>query len=210
MKNLKIIIRISFSALTIFALAITSCSKDDEPTPTQQIVSTPIVYQEENFLYSYLVQSGLEERVQNIFEAVVTNVEYLTFSPTAKGKINSFSFKIPPAKALNPITIILADAETGLSIKEISINSSDYNGGTTKKVTISPSIDLVKDKKYRFGLISKITYERRKFEGDVTYPIQAGNIKILGFSETNISKLVNTNNPGFYYGDFSFDFQGTE
>jgi hypothetical protein len=37
-----------------------------------------------------------------------------------------------------------------------------------------------------------------------------GNIKILGFLETNISTLVNTDNLAYYYGDFSFDFQRTE
>lgn len=211
MKKLKNTFVILLTICLTSTLMLVSCNNDeDNPTPNQQVATTPIVYQEENFLYSYLVQSGLEEQVQTVGDVVVSNIEYLSFSAATKGKINSFSFKVPPTKALNPVTIILSDAETGVSIKEITTNTSEYIGGRTKKIILSPAIELVKDKKYRFSLISKFTYERRKFLGDVTYPIQAGNIKILGFSETNISTLVNTNYPAYYYGDFSFDFQRTE
>ncbi|MCZ8196419.1 MAG: hypothetical protein O9267_02280 [Flavobacterium sp.] len=195
-------------AILFISLLAISCSKDDDnltPNPT------PVVYQEENFLNTFLSTSGLDQVVQTISDENYSLIEYLEFSATQKGKITSLSFKVPATTTLNSVILRIVDAETGSLVKEISTSSSDYTAGTIKTVTVSPAIELTKDKKYRIGMVSKSTYERKRSNSaDVAYPIQVGNIKLWGFSETDINTSVNTNNPGYYYGDFSFTFLRTE
>jgi hypothetical protein len=195
-------------AILFISLLAISCSKDDDdltPNPT------PVVYQEENFLNTFLSTSGLDQVVQTISDENYSLIEYLEFSATQKGKITSLSFKVPATTTLNSVILRIVDAETGSLVKEISTSSSDYTAGTIKTVTVSPAIELTKDKKYRIGMVSKSTYERKRSNSaDVAYPIQVGNIKLWGFSETDINTSVNTNNLGYYYGDFSFTFLRTE
>lgn len=195
-------------AILVITLVSISCNKDDDnPTPTP----TPLVYQEENFLNTFLSTSGLDQVVQTISDDNYSLIEYLEFSATQKGKITSLSFKVPATTTLNSVILRIVDAETGSLVKEISTNSGDYIAGAIKTVTVSPAIELTKDKRYKLGMVSKSSYERKRTNSaDISYPIQVGNIKLWGFSETDINTLVNTNNPGYYYGDFSFTFLRTE
>lgn len=197
--------KIAILAITLVSI---SCNKDDDnltPTPT------PVVYQEENFLNTFLSTSGLDQVVQTISDDNYSLIEYLEFSATQKGKITSLSFKVPATTTLNSVILRIVDSETGLLIKEISTNSGNYTAGTIKTVTVSPAIELTKDKRYKLGMVSKSSYERKRTNSaDIAYPIQVGNIKLWGFSETDINTSVNTNNPGYYYGDFSFTFLRTE
>lgn len=199
-----------FKKIAILAITLVSisCNKDDDnPTPTP----TPVVYQEENFLNTFLSTSGLDQVVQTISDDNYSLIEYLEFSATQKGKITSLSFKVPATTTLNSVIIRIVDSETGLLVKEVSTNSGDYTAGTIKTVIVSPAIELTKDKRYKLGMVSKSSYERKRTNSaDISYPIQVGNIKLWGFSETDINTLVNTNNPGYYYGDFSFTFLRTE
>lgn len=206
--NVKTIAKVILVAITIFlTTTISSCSKDDDsPTPNP----TPVVYEEENFLNEYLLTSGLQYR-RDITDVNYRLIEYLEFSASQKGKITSVSFKVPATSTLNPVIITIVDLETGLTIKEISTSSSDYTAGTTKTVAVAPPIELPQYKRYKLGMISKSSYENRRLDGEnIVYPIQAGNIKIWGFSETDINTSLNSNNRSHYYGDFSFTFQRTE
>ncbi len=197
-------------AILVITLVSISCSKDDD-NPTPAPAPTPVVYEKENFLNSFLATSGLDQQVQTISDDNYSLIEYLEFSATQKGKITSLSFKVPATTTLNSVIIRIVDSETGLLVKEVSTNSGDYTAGTIKTVTVSPAIELTKDKKYKLGMVSKSSYERKRTNAaDVAYPIQTGNIKLWGFSETDINTSVNTNNPGYYYGDFSFTFLRTE
>lgn len=207
MKNLKLIQKISFSILTFLVLAITSCSKDDEPAPTPVATPIAIVYPEENFLNQYLNTAGLQPRSE-ITSEFYSYIEYIEFSASQNGKITSVSFKVPATTTLNPVIISIIDVETGLTIKEISTNSSDYTAGTTKTIAVTPPIDIPIFKRYKLGMLSKSSYEKRTINAEnIVYPIQAGNIKIWSISQTNISSSINVIKPYNYYGDFSFTFQ---
>jgi hypothetical protein len=205
MKTLKHILAISIIAIVTF-----SCSKDDENPASPAPAPTQIVYPEENFLNEYKNISGLQFR-RNIVDVEYRLIEYIEFSASQKGKITSLKFKVPANATLNPVILRIVDLETGLAIREISTNSSSYSPDVEKTITLSPAIELDKFKRYQLGMISTYSYENRRLDGEnITYPIQCGNIKIWGFSETSLITNLNAIKRNYYYGDFSFTFQRTE
>jgi hypothetical protein len=199
MKSLKIIL----ATLTLIVTA-SACSKsDDSPAAT-----APIIYPEENFFNGYLNITGFNQ-VSGSVNGGDFFSESLEFSALETGKINSFFFKVP--NNLQSVTISIADGTTDTTIDTYGFVSGTYNVGSIQNIPTTSPIQLVKDKRYKIRLLSRSSYERKRTDdGNVTYPIVVGNIKLWNFTEKNITSGVTTPFASRYYGDFGFTFQRTQ
>lgn len=185
-----------FAVITLF-----NCSKDDDET------AAPKIYREENPLSTYLQASGFSEATTNQINLATFEFGY-KFSPKVKGKINAITFKIPDNATNTRVTIW--DNVTKVVLKTITIPNSTANVET--KFTIDPFM-VEANKEYMITYNGNDWYNHTKLNNSVTtYPINAGNITILGYQwlggtaqtyPTNISN-------DYYAGDLSIVFQQTE
>lgn len=182
------------TALFLFVSTLMiSCSKDDD-TPS---------FQEENFLNAYLAATNFNEA--NVSFINSGSYEFgLEFSPIVKGSMTSLRVQLPEA---NPsLRVTIWDKDAGTIIKTEIVNVAIAN--TVYNVDIV-DIPLVKDKVYAVSMNSNDWFERKKTDETVaTYPITAGNIKVInylwlsGVSQT-YPTIVATD---YYAGDLSFNF----
>lgn len=184
----------------IFAVVtLIGCKKDDD-TPAK-------VYAEENPLGAYLQNSGFNQKTTNIAAGYVSEFGY-TFKPKVKGKINAFTFKIPYNMTNARVTIWNADSKTVL--RTIIVPNVIANAEIRQNID---ALTLDTSSKYTITTNGKFYYERTKTDGSVTvYPIDAGNISILGYGYTNTAAQTFPifTSTSYYGGDLSIVFQQTE
>jgi hypothetical protein len=200
MKTLKT--KISILTITLFASSILfiSCSKKDEPVPVAK------VYQEENFLDTYLALTQFNQNTSNVNTGSVEIGP--EFTPLVTGKITSLKVKLPTVNTTLRIT--LWDKSAGTILKTETVNIATANTLLTFDIS---DIGLIKNKSYILSVNSTNFYQRTKTNNsDAIYPVIAGNIRIDG-----IKGLAGTNQIipsisflNLYLGDFSFNFQQTE
>lgn len=183
----------------LFAVVtLIGCKKDDD---------TPKVYAEENPLNSYLVNSGFDQKTANFINAGNYEFGYL-FKPKVKGKINAITFKIPD-NATN-IRVTIWDATSKAILRTIVIPSAAAN--TEVKQSID-ALSIDPSQKYGITYNGNDWYKRfRNDSGSTPYPIEAGNISILGYNWIYGSSQTFplTSSTDYYGGDLSFVFQQTE
>ncbi len=192
---------------TILSMAFISCSKDDTMTP--EPAPTPVVYQEENFLSSFLTQSKYNE---NTKELISTDRESgIEFTPLVSGKIKSVKIRMPNILLNVPTRVTLWDGTTELPIQTFMIQAQ--TAGVEAVLNISPTIQLEKNKKYCFSIQHRSFYTRTATDNvAATFPIKCNNIQIdrLTFKLTTNQNYPNEIISDRYWGDFSFVFQQTE
>lgn len=201
MKNLTSIQKISFAVLTFLALAITSCSKDEET----QIVPPTMTTQ--NPLDGYLVDTGYNQQtVPNTNDG--RSYEFgVSFSPLVNGKLTAIVVKIPD---VNPnLRVTIWNKATGGILRTELVNVSSSGVEITK--TISP-IEVTTDKEYVITMNSNDYYRRSKTNNSpATYPVTVGDIKITSYAlrigTEQIMPIASTASNWLYSGDLSFEFQ---
>ncbi|MFC0343089.1 DUF4082 domain-containing protein [Epilithonimonas hispanica] len=199
MKNLiKIVLPII--ALTLASIA---CSKDDTDNDRE--------FPQENPLTSFLQKSGFDELINNYELGASGEIGY-KFKPKVKGTINAVTLKIPRDRTNIPVTIW--DAETRAIIKTVTIPIVKANIEATQNIQ---PIEILPTKTYIISANNtRSYYERMKADqSDIRYPIEAGNISVLGanymFSRDILGPTFPENGEElrYLYGDVSFVFQQT-
>ena len=185
--------------ILLFAIifSLLSCSKDDD--------ATPVTYQEENPIPTFLVNSGYN------FSRATTSVGDNTFEigfsfiPKVKGKITAIVAKLHVA---NPnLRVTIWDKATGNPIATNYMNISSTN--TEYKTPINEVV-LQKDKEYVFSIKNDYYYIYQKANAaNQVYPVVAGNINITGCFYGN-NNMPNSSHYNIFSGDYSFVFQQTE
>jgi hypothetical protein len=191
---------IKTTIVLVFALLLIGCNKDDDNSsePTS-----------ENFLQSYLTQTGFTE--QTIPTTITNKLECgIAFASPTGGKITHIRVKLPQADPALKITLWKADP-SGINI----IFSTTVNIPNANEEVIIPVLPITiesgtVDIGYVISMYTNSFYKRRRTaQTDATYPLNAGNIKILSFAKKP------TQGPGYpedpsnkfeYWGDLSFDF----
>lgn len=194
-KSLKKITSIALMSIVF----LTSCSKDDEPTP--------VTYQEENFFASYLSQTGFDQNTSSFTNSLPFEIG-LFFSPQVTGKITSLKVKLPDIN--NSLKITIWDVATSSPLRTEIVNVSTAN---TDLIIDINDINLIKDKEYAITMNSNAyIYRKKTNNSNAIYPIIAGNIKITAYKERNgSSQILPTDLVNYYYtGDVSFNFLRTE
>jgi hypothetical protein len=187
-------------SILILLLFLTSCSKDDDPTP-----NVP-VYNEENPLQSFLTTTGFN---QQTMEQTATNdlLAGLSFKPTVTGKINSLLVKLPVIN--NNLKVSIWDNATGNLLRQEIVNVTSANTEITTQIT---PLQLEKDKIYVISMQTNTAFVRyRTDQTNASFPITAGNIQILSYREgTSTTTIPTENYYNLYAGDCIFKFQQTE
>ncbi len=192
-KSLKKITSIALMSIVF----LTSCSKDDEPTP--------VTYQEENPIPTFLVNTGFN------FSRATTSVGDNTFEigfsfiPKVKGKITAIVAKL---HVVNPnLRVTIWDKATGNPIATNYMNISSTNTEFRNPIT---EVVLQKDKEYVFSIKNDYYYQYQKANAaNPVYPVVAGNINITGCFYGN-NNMPNSSHSNIFSGDYSFIFQQTE
>ncbi len=187
-------------SILILLLFLTSCSKDDDPTP-----NVP-VYNEENPLQSFLTTTGFN---QQTMEQTATNdlLAGLSFKPTVTGKINSILVKLPAIN--NNLKVSIWDNATGNLLRQEIVNVTSANTEITTQIT---PLQLEKDKIYVISMQTNTAFVRyRTDQTNASFPITSGNIQILSYREGISTTTIPTDNYyNLYAGDCIFKFQQTE
>ena len=194
-KSLKKITSIALMSIVF----LTSCSKDDEPTPVK--------YQEENPLIGYLTNGGINGGIIDVVDGTTSEVGN-EFTPLVKGTIKAFVVSLPQSNS--NLRVTLWDAITKTVIRTEYVNV--VTAATTTTKNIQP-IELQKDKKYAITMNSDDWYYRDKSNGSlITYPITSGNIRFDSFGFTDTPGLIYPIyfSNDYYNGDLSFIFQQIE
>ena len=183
-----------FFAATFAVLLLASCKDDDDKK----------TYSEENPLVTYMESSGFNQKTANFINAGSYEFGY-RFQPKVKGTINAITFKIPDNATNTRVTIW--NAETKVVLRTITIPTSTAN--TELRLAIDP-LSIEPSEKYAITYNGNDWYKRYKTDNSVTtYPINAGNISILGYNWLGTaSQTFPTNVSADYYGgDLSIVFQ---
>jgi len=185
--------------LSAIILSLFSCSKDDEAT-------TPVTYQEENPIPTFLVNSGFNFSRSTISLSSPTFESGFSFIPKVKGKITAIVAKF---HVVNPnLRVTIWDKATGNAIVTNYMNISSTN--TEYKTPINEVV-LQKDKEYVFSIKNEYFFSYRKQNSAIqTYPVTAGNIQITGSLYGDNNSMPNFSNSNSFVGDYSFIFQQTE
>jgi hypothetical protein len=194
-------------SFAILSIAFISCSKDEEPTPTP--TPTPVVYQEENFLSSFLTQSKYNESTTEFTGA--DRESGIEFTPLVNGKIKALKIRMPRVISDTPTRLTLWDAITQVPLKTFYIQAQ--TAGVEAILEISPVVQLEKNKKYCFSIQHRSIYTRTATDNvPATFPIKCNNIQIdrLTFKLTTNQNYPNEIISDRYWGDYSFTFQQTE
>ena len=190
------------AVLCSFFLSV-SCSKDDDPTPT------PVTYQEENFLSSFLSQSNYS---QNTTEFTGADRESGTeFTPLVNGKLKTIKIRLSQVIANTPTRLTLWDAVTQVPIKTFYIQAQ--TAGVEATLDVSPTVQLEKNKKYCLSIQHRSLYSRNaNNHTEAVFPINCNNIQInrITYNLTTNQTYPNTTSSDRYWGDYSFVFQQTE
>lgn len=189
--------------ITLFVIifSLFSCSKDDE--------ATPVTYQEENFLSSFLVQSKYNENTTEFTGA--DRESGIEFTPLVNGNMKALKIRMPQVISNVPTRLTLWDAITQVPLKTFYIQAQ--TAGVEAVLDISPVVQLEKNKKYCFSIQHRSLYSRNAhFNIEAVFPITCNNIKIdkLTYNLTANQAYPNTGVLNSYWGDFSFVFQQTE
>lgn len=161
------------AAIALLSIAfLTSCSKDDEPTP--------VTYQEENPIPTFLINSGFNSSMATI--APGGNMESgFGFIPRVKGKIKTIKVKLHVPNS--NLRVTLWDKATGQPVATNYMNIASAGVEVTMPIT---EIVLQKDKEYVFSIQSGYYYQYQKAGAAIqTYPVTAGNISITGSFDGN-------------------------
>jgi hypothetical protein len=181
----------SIFIVVLFTMVIFSCRKK-EP-----------VYTEESFAESYLKQTGFSE----LTVPQVNTGDYelgLEFKPNVNGKITSLLVKLPDVRT--DLRITIWDKVTKSILRTEIVNVAAAN--TQYDFDIS-DVELQKDKEYAISMNSNDYYIREKQSGSsVVYPVNIGNITILGFGyRAGIAQgYLTTKREDYYVGDCFFKF----
>jgi len=186
----------SFTAIFL-AIALFSCGKDDDKTPT---------YQKENPLAAYLTATGFSEVSSNVDDG---DYEFgLSFIPKVDGQISEIVVKLPGAQTNLRVTIW--DAATKGILRTETIAAVVAEVQISKTIT---ALALTKNKEYMITFQTNDWYEHDHPEGTAqTYPITAGNISITGYgyNEGTTQTYPTSFQTDYYAGDLSFVFQRTK
>lgn len=187
-------------SILILLLFLTSCSKDDDPTP-----NVP-VYNEENPLQSFLTTTGFNQQTM-VQTATNDLLAGLSFKPTVTGKINSLLVKLPVIN--NNLKVSIWDNATGNLLRQEIVNVTSANTEITTQIT---PLQLEKDKIYVISMQTNTAFVRyRTDQTNASFPITAGNIQILSYREgTSMTTIPADNYYNLYAGDCIFKFQQTE
>lgn len=191
----KLYVILAFAA--IFSIASCSNNNDDDH------VVQPTNYPVENPLSKYHETAGFTTTTNFINSG---DYEFgLAFSPDVKGKITAITIKLPDT---NPnLRVTIWDYTTKTVLRTETLNVTASNTLITKEIS---ELALEKDKKYLITMNSNDWYKRAKADNsNATYPITAGNIKMLEYrwgSGTTQTFPVNIS-LNYNGGDLSFNFQ---
>lgn len=189
--------------LAFIAVAISSCSKDDE-------VITPIItYQDENFLSSFLSQSKYNENTSEFTGA--DRESGIEFTPLVTGNIKAFKIRMPMVMQNTPTRLTLWDATTQVPINTFYVQAQ--TAGVETVLNLNTVVQLEKNKKYCFSIQHRSVYTRNANNNvEAVFPIICKNIKIdrLTFKLTADQVYPNTVISDRYWGDYSFIFKQTE
>lgn len=200
MKNLiKIVLPIL--ALTLASIA---CSKDDRDNNKE--------FPQENPLTSFLQKSGFDELINNYEIGAYGEMGY-KFKPKVKGTINAVTLKIPRDRT--NVLVTIWNAETKAAIKTVTIPIVNANIEAIQNIQ---PIEILPSKTYIISVNNtRSYYERMKADqSDIRYPIEAGNISVLGANYRFGGDIVGPTFPEnaeelrYLYGDVSFVFQQTD
>lgn len=182
---------------SVFKLALTgllfiglfSCKKDKKSSP-------------ENFLNSYLQQSGFNQKSEDV--GTVPTEFGLFFTTLKPGTIKKIHVQIPGIR--NSLRVTLWNVATNQPLYSQVINVTTVN--TTFSVDVT-GVSLQPDVEYAISMNSIPFYRRKKTDGtNAVYPFTCGNIKILNYKwrDGTTQALPNVNALNYYGGDLSFDF----
>lgn len=181
----------------IFFIASCSNSNDDDP------VVQPVTYPVENPLSKYHEVAGFTMTTNFINSG---DYEFgLAFSPNVKGKITGITIKLPDINSNLRVTVW--DYTTKAILRSETLNVASANTLVTKEIA---ELALEKDKKYLITMNSNDWYKRAKPDNsNATYPITAGNIKMLEYRWGSGTTQTFPSNVSLDYngGDLSFNFQ---
>lgn len=201
-KNLKkgqMKARIIILFVAIFAF--TACSKDDD-TPTEKTN-----YPEENPLALYLEKSGFNQET-SLYIGDSYSEQGFRFKPKVKGIIKAVTLKVPANS--NNVRVTIWNTDTKGIIRTVIIPNAVAH--TEKRQEIEP-LEVMPTTTYLISFNEKNSYTHNKSDNSkAIYPIDAGNIEVLGFNYGNGQSPYYPNFPGLssYWGDAGFVFQQTQ
>ena len=189
--------------ILLFAIifSLFSCSKDDE--------ATPVTYQEENFLSSFLTQSKYNENTTEFTGA--DRESGIEFTPLVNGNMKALKIRMPQVISNVPTRLTLWDAITQVPLKTFYIQAQ--TAGVETVLDVNPVVKLEKNKKYCFSIQHRSLYSRNANNNvQAVFPFSCNNIKIdrLTYKLTADQAYPNSAMLDRYWGDFSFVFQQTE
>lgn len=194
------ILRSSVLALSVIStMFVVSCRSDDDDKKVTYL-------EESHILNGFLNNSGFNQTSANFVNS--GNYEFgLAFTPKVKGKINSFTVKIPDANSNLRITVW--NYETKEVIKSEVLNVTASGAVVTKSVT---GIELQKGIKYLLTMNSADWYKAAKTDNSkIVYPLTIGNIEfndyLWGTSTVSEFKFPGNISKDYYAGDVDFTFQ---
>ncbi len=160
----------------------------------------------ENFLAEYLNATGFNQFTDTVVFSDLF-IFGLKFSPNVKGNVKNIVAQFP--RNNGTVNIKLYKASDNSIIKELDIDLSKEKANYKYTIPVNPIVSLVENEIYILKAAIPFGYLHRKTNSsNATYPIQAGKIKIIEFTEkfslSTQPEIVSKNN---YIGDFSFDFQ---
>lgn len=188
MKTRPFTLAVSLTLLTVLSTGLFSCKKDK-------------ANRTENFLESYLQQSGFNEATA---ERNANSEFGLFFTPIKTGTVKKVYVKTPAVQ--NNIRVTIWEVGANKILYSQVINASTANTFFSADVT---GLSLTKDVEYAVTMNTTSYFERKKTNGTAaTYPITVGNIKILSYKwRTGSTQVLPVNVAVNYYGgDTSFDF----
>lgn len=179
-------------AIIIIAIILSSCSKDDERT-----------YTEENFLADFLTTSQFSGTTDSTIDG--GNYEFgIEFTPLVKGKITALKVKIPDVN--NAVRVTIWDKVSTTVMRSETLNITSAN--SEQSIDIA-DLQLEANHQYAITMNSNDWYNHRRADNsDVSYPITSGNIQIDNYKwVSGTAQTYPTNiSTSYFAGDVSFNF----
>ncbi len=183
-----------------FIIFIVACKKKKDKV-TEELTGPT-----ENFLAEYLNATGFNQFTDTaVFSDLF--IFSLKFSPDIKGNVKNIVAQFP--RNNGTVNIKLYKASDNSIIKEVDIDLSKEKANYKYTIPVSPIVSLVENEIYILKAALPFGYNhKRTNSSNATYPIQAGKIKILEYTEKfSLSTQPEIVSKNSYIGDFSFDFQ---
>lgn len=179
----------TLTLLAIVLVGFGSCKKDKKS-------------RSENFLNSYLEQSGFNQKST---DAGGFASEFgLFFTPLKPGAIKKIHVKIPGVQ--NSLRVTVWEVAANKVLFSQVMNVSTANATTSLDVA---ALSLQQNVEYAISINSIPFYRRtRNDAGNAAYPFTCGNIKVLNYKWANgtTQSLPANIALNYYGGDMSFDF----